>query len=127
MGDLGFYDEEGKLYYKERIKELIKVSNYWFGPGEVENVIEEIPCVAEAAVWGTYNQQTGDDRVNCAVVLTTGPKLEVITREDIANHVANRLQVQKHITGSIVFLDQIPHNPQGKKLRRKLKETYKDV
>ena len=43
MGDLGYHDEQGKLFYKERIKELIKVSNYWFGPGEVENV------------WGTYD------------------------------------------------------------------------
>ena len=124
MGDLGYYDEEGKLYYKERIKELIKVSNYWFGPGEVEDVLEDIPCVTEAAVWGTYDKHSGDDLVNAAVVLTTGPKLEVITREDIVNHVANNLQVQKHITGSILFLDSIPHNPQGKKLRRELKAKY---
>jgi len=124
MGDLGYYDEEGKLFYKERIKELIKVSNYWFGPGEVENVLEEISCVAEAAVWGTYNKHTGDDLVNAAIVLTTGPKLEVITREDIVHHVENNLQVQKHITGSILFLDSIPHNPQGKKLRRELKAKY---
>lgn len=124
MGDLGYYDEEGKLFYKERIKELIKVSNYWFGPGEVENVLEEIPCVAEAAVWGSYNKHSGDDLVNAAIVLTTGPKLEVITREDIVHHVANNLQIQKHITGNIIFLDSIPHNPQGKKLRRELKTKY---
>ena len=124
MGDLGYYDEEGKLYYQERIKELIKVSNYWFGPGEVENVLEEISCVAEAAVWGTYDNNSGDDLVNAAIVLTTGPKLEVITREDITNHIANNLQIQKHITGNIIFLDSIPHNPQGKKLRRELKAKY---
>eukprot|EP00092_Neocalanus_flemingeri_P001915 GFUD01002045.1.p1 GENE.GFUD01002045.1~~GFUD01002045.1.p1 ORF type:complete len:240 (+),score=74.53 GFUD01002045.1:99-722(+) len=124
MGDLGYYDEEGKLYYKERIKELIKVSNYWFGPGEVENVLEEISCVTEAAVWGTYDNKSGDDLVNAAIVLSTGSKLEVITREDIINHVANNLQSQKHITGNIIFLDRIPHNPQGKKLRRELKTKY---
>ena len=25
MGDLGYYDQEGKLYFKDRIKEVIKV------------------------------------------------------------------------------------------------------
>ena len=28
MGDLGYYDEEGRLYFKDRIKEVIKVSGF---------------------------------------------------------------------------------------------------
>ena len=26
MGDLGYYDQEGRLYFKDRIKEVIKAS-----------------------------------------------------------------------------------------------------
>ena len=29
MGDLGYYDEQGRLYFKDRIKEVIKVSGLW--------------------------------------------------------------------------------------------------
>ena len=51
MGDLGYYDNQGKLYFKDRIKEVIKCQNKWFGPSEVEETIECIPGVVEACVW----------------------------------------------------------------------------
>ena len=30
-------------FSRDRIKELLKVDNHWFGPGEVEDTIDEIP------------------------------------------------------------------------------------
>ena len=51
MGDFGFYDQEGKLHFKERIKEVIRVNSRWFGPSEVEDTIENINGVLEACVW----------------------------------------------------------------------------
>ena len=70
----------------------IQVSNYWFGPGEVEAALEELDGVVEAAVWGEYDTETGDDRVSVAVVVRPGePKL---TEQQIVEHVANHLQVQ---------------------------------
>merc|ERR1712179_378024 len=52
MGDLGFYDENGVLFFKERMKELLKLgANFWVGPGEIENVAEEFEDILECVVW----------------------------------------------------------------------------
>ena len=59
-----------------------------------------------------------DDIVHAAV--TVNVKNDDITKETILFHVSNNLPSHKHITGNIYFLDSIPHNPQGKKLRRTL-------
>lgn len=116
MGDLGYYDSQGKLYFKDRIKEVIKCQNKWFGPSEVEESIESIPGVVEACIWSTYDVLKCDDIVHAAVTVNKAD----ITKETIITHVSNNLPSHKHITGQIFFLDSIPHNPQGKKMRRVL-------
>jgi len=121
LGDLGYFDDEGRLYYQDRIKELIKVNNYWFGPMEIENVVEEMDGVVEVAVWGKFDKEQGDDIVDVGVV-TTGTK--EITSQHVINFVATKLPKHKQISGNVHFLDQIPHNPQGKKLRKNLKEKF---
>ena len=40
-----------------------------------------------------------------------------LIKDDIVSHVADQLDAHKHITGEILVVNQIPHNPQGKKLR----------
>ncbi|CAD6230890.1 GSCOCG00006870001-RA-CDS, partial [Cotesia congregata] len=49
-GDLGYYDEDGDFFIVERIKELIKYRLHHVAPAAIENVIQELPGVAEVAV-----------------------------------------------------------------------------
>ena len=116
----------------------------FFSPLEVEEVLEAMPEVGEAAVWGSTDSRGGNDLVNVALVVKMGNKL---TREEVVAKVAGTLHPRKQITGKVrstkskatalilklenkftdhqvVFLDRIPHNPQGKKLRQQLKEKY---
>jgi len=123
MGDIGYYDEDGKLYFKDRIKEVMRVTAKWFGPSEVEEAIELIDGVLEACVWSTFDKNIADDILHAAVVVKAGAK---VTREMIIDYIRNNLPDHKHITGEIFFLDAIPHNPQGKKLRRILKKQHTD-
>ena len=76
-----------------------------------------------------------DDIIHAAVVLTKVshclapilytvlgcPQGASVTREVVLEHVRNNLAAHMNITGDIIFLDAIPHNPIGKKLRRTLK------
>ena len=50
-GDLVHYDTQGNLYFKDRLKEMMKVRSSWVGPGEIESCIEQKPEVLESCVW----------------------------------------------------------------------------
>ena len=59
-GDVGFLDASGDLFLVDRLKELVIVSGFNVYPVEVEDVIREVPGVAEAAVIGVDDPQTGE-------------------------------------------------------------------
>ena len=132
-GDLVHYDTQGNLYFKDRLKEMMKVRSSWVGPGEIESCIEQKPEVLESCVWvsnkhlslpyitykyislqSTYSKDLCDDIIHAAVVIKSSFEL---IKDDIVSHVAEHLEDHKRITGEIFFVNQIPHNPQGKKLR----------
>ena len=50
-GDLGYYDSQGRLYFRDRVKEMMKVRATWVGPAELENCIQQMAGVAGSSVW----------------------------------------------------------------------------
>ena len=72
-GDLGSMDEEGFVYFKQRLKRMIITSGYNVYPSQVENVIDAHPDVLMSCVIGVpdpYKMQ----RVKAFVVLRPGVK-----------------------------------------------------
>ena len=124
IGDVGHYDEEGNLFYDYRLRDLLKVDNYWFGPGEVESVLESSDDVEEAIVWGEYDPGSGNDQVHVALVFTV---TKVWSEQSVRDFVAERLPITRRITGRIHVLKELPHSPQGKKLRRELKDQLQSL
>ena len=59
-GDVGFLDASGDLFLVDRLKELVIVSGFNVYPIEVEEVIREVPSVADAAVIGVEDPMTGE-------------------------------------------------------------------
>lgn len=51
-GDMGMMDEDGVIYYRQRIKRMIISSGYNVYPAHVEQVIEEHPAVMKCTVIG---------------------------------------------------------------------------
>ncbi|KAJ8971161.1 hypothetical protein NQ314_000848 [Rhamnusium bicolor] len=51
-GDMAMYDEDGWIYLKGRIEDLIKIENYLFCPIELEDVILAHPYVKDVVVIG---------------------------------------------------------------------------
>ncbi|XP_034941447.1 4-coumarate--CoA ligase 1-like [Chelonus insularis] len=114
-GDLGLIDDQGFLYIKGRLKELIKVQGYQVAPAELEDVILGHEKVADVAVIGVPHERYGE--IPKAFIV---PKPNMrIDEQELKEFVAKRVAKYKHL-GHITITDTIPKSPAGKILRREL-------
>lgn len=51
-GDIGCMDEDGYVYYKQRLKRMIVTSGYNVYPSQIEEVLEQHPAVVDSSVIG---------------------------------------------------------------------------
>lgn len=116
-GDLAAIDDEGYVYIRDRVKELIKVSGFQVAPAELEAELLSHPAVADCAVIGKPDEQAGEVPV-AFVVLQKGAEADAAA---IAGHLAGRLASYKQLRG-VHFVDVIPKSPSGKILRRLLRD-----
>jgi long-chain acyl-CoA synthetase len=120
-GDLGRLDADGYLFIVDRIKDLIIHGGYNIYPREVEEVLYEIPGVAQACVVGTPDEKYGQQ---VAAVITRAPgselnaaEVERYSRENLASYKIPRI---------IDFVDELPKGPSGKILKREIVKLYSD-
>ena len=85
-GDVG-YLLDGELFLVDRARELIIVNGFNVYPAEVEDVIEEVPGVAEVAVIGVSHEQTGEAVVAYvrALQLSQDAPADVVPPEKLSN------------------------------------------
>ncbi|MDP2876130.1 MAG: AMP-binding protein [Holophaga sp.] len=113
-GDVGRFDAEGYLEITDRKKDMIIVSGFNVFPNEVEACIALHPDVADVAVVGVPNEDTGE-AVQAYVV-----SHKALSVEDIRAH-CRRLLVNYKVPTHFSFLTEIPKNAVGKALRRELR------
>jgi long-chain acyl-CoA synthetase len=113
--DVGFLDHEGDLHLVDRSSDLVIVNGFNVYPREVETVLAELPAVAEAAVVGVPDENTGE-AVKAVLVRAAGAQL---TEEEVLAHCTERLARFK-VPSVIEFTDALPRTPTGKVARRQL-------
>jgi acyl-CoA synthetase (AMP-forming)/AMP-acid ligase II len=114
-GDVALIDDEGHLFIVDRLKELIKVNAYQVAPAQLEALLLSHPAVADAAVIGIPNEESGEV-----------PKAFVVQRTEIGAdelmaYVAAKVAPYARIR-CVEFIDAIPKSAAGKILRRALRE-----
>jgi O-succinylbenzoic acid--CoA ligase len=115
-GDLGQIDEEGFLYVKDRIDDLIVSGGENVVPAEVEEVLLRHPEVADAAVVGREDPEW-QQAVTAVVVLENGSE---VTPDDLRRHCAESLAGFK-VPKRVELASALPRTPSGKLLRRALR------
>ncbi len=121
-GDLAHYNENGILFYDGRLKEIIKFQNMHIHPSEIEGILLRHPGVHAAGVFGRPHPE---DQEHVAAVVVRKPGSSV-TEEELQKLVKDGMEYSKWLRGGVFFAEELPRNPQGKMLRRRLIEFVKD-
>ncbi|CAI8790051.1 fatty-acyl-CoA synthase [Pseudomonas jessenii] len=118
-GDLATIDERGYVFIVDRKKEMIISGGFNIYPTEVEQVLYSLPQVFEAAVVGVPDEQWGE-AIKAVVVLKPGASLdEAQVIEYCGQHLAGFKKPR-----SVDFIDELPKNPNGKIVRRLVRDGY---
>jgi len=122
VGDVAVRDADGYYFIVDRVKDMIIRGGVNIYPAEVEEVLNSMPGVSDAAVVGRPDPEFGE-AVAAFVVLDQGAR---VTEEGIRNYCEERMENHK-IPATIVFLEEIPRTPTGKILKRDLREMLKET
>lgn len=106
-------DAAGRVHYLGRFDELVKVSGQWGSPTAVHSCLLKHPAIRDCLVTAQLNEY-GLIRTVAFVVTD-----EVITEEVVREHVRRALSGPM-APNLIVFVDELPRNPNGKVDRRAL-------
>src|SRR3954466_10928358 len=114
-GDVGHFDEAGRLFVDGRDDDMIVSGGENVFPQEVEELLDRHEAIREVAVVGVDDDSWGK-RLAAHVVLHDGATLsEDEVRAFVKEHLA-RFKVPR----DVVFHDELPRNPTGKILKREL-------
>ncbi|MFG2865648.1 type I polyketide synthase [Streptomyces sioyaensis] len=113
-GDLGRRDDAGYLTLTGRVKELIIRGGENIHPGEVEEVLQQIPGIAEAAVAGTPHEVLGEVPVG---YLVPGP--DGIDPDLVLTTCREQLSAYK-VPDALYEIAAVPRTPAGKIARQEL-------
>ena len=119
-GDLGKMDEEGFIYFRQRIKRMIVTSGYNVYPSQLENIIEGHPAVQRSCVIG-IKDSLKMQKVKAFIVLRDGftatPEMEEEIRAYCKKHIAKYA-----LPAQYEFRDSLPTTLVGKVAYTKLEE-----
>jgi fatty-acyl-CoA synthase len=118
-GDLGLVGDDGRLRFRGRLKELIKMGGANVAPLEVEAILLTHPAVKQAYVVGVSDRERGEVGI-AAVELHDGA---AATAEALTAFCRERLASYK-VPARIVFrtADEIPRTATGKVQKPRLRE-----
>jgi fatty-acyl-CoA synthase len=114
-GDVGHFDDKGRLYIDGRDDDMIVSGGENVFPGEIEELLAGHEAIAEVAAVGVDDAKFGQ-RLKAFVVVRDG---EQLTEDDVKRYVRDNLANYK-TPREVVFVDELPRNSTGKVLKREL-------
>ena len=117
IGDVGYVDQEGRLFVEGRDDDMIVSGGENVFPIEIENLLADHDAIYEVAVIGVPDEEFGQ-RLKAFVVLKPDASLS----EDEAKAYVKQHLARYKVPREVRFMEEIPRNQTGKVLKRVLKE-----
>ena len=122
-GDMGSMDEDGFIYFKQRIKRMIVSSGYNIYPQYIENIIDSHPDVLMSCVIGIEHDYKGQV-AKAYIVLKKGVEASQEEKDKIRKYCEKKL-VRYSWPYEYEFRDELPKTLVGKVAYTKLEEDSK--
>lgn len=117
-GDMGYMDEDGFIFFKQRIKRVVKVSGVAVFPSEIENLVETVPGVKECCAI-----QIPDSKLISAIkVFVVAKYFDEEGMKRLILDYARKYLIRWAVPKEIEFVKELPHTQLGKVDFRKLQE-----
>lgn len=120
-GDIGYLDDDNRLFITDRKKDMIIMSGWKIYPTEVEEELLKYPAVSEIAVFSLDHEHRGEIPV-AAVIWEDG----IDDTEGLLEYARANLARYK-IPREIFTTDTLPRVNGWKLLRKDLKEKYSNI
>ena len=118
-GDIAIIDEDGFVSIVDRAKDVVIRGGENVGSAEVEAAVAKHPAVHECAVFGVPHERLGEE-VAVAVYPIEGQSIDVDELTAFAEESLAAFKVPTHV---FVHDKPLPKNPNGKVLKRVLREN----
>jgi acetyl-CoA synthetase len=120
-GDGARVDQDGDFWLMGRVDDVMNVSAHRISTIEVESALVDHPKVAEAAVCGRSDSQTGQ-AVVAYVTLKGGGEGSVTMIRELREHVGRKIG-KFAAPANVVFTPDLPKTRSGKIMRRLLRDV----
>jgi fatty-acyl-CoA synthase len=114
-GDVGYFDENGRLFVSGRDDEMVISGGENVFPRELEDALIEHPAISDVVVTGVDDPAFGQ-ALAAYVVVKEGSSLN---EEDVVAYAKERV-ARFAVPRRTMFLDELPRNPTGKVMKREL-------
>ena len=115
-GDVGYLDERGFLFLKDRLKDVIISGGFNVYPSDVEAALVAHPAIHECVVFGRPDEKWGE-AVQVAVELRDGADTSAEDIIAFAKQQVGSVQAPKQVH----FVDSLPRSAVGKVQRREVR------
>ena len=120
-GDLGYMDNDGFVYFRQRIKRMIVTSGYNVYPSQLENIIDGHEKVLLSCVIGIPDAYRGQ-KVKAYVVPMPGIAPSDALKQELLSYCAQHI-AKYALPREMEFRTELPKTPVGKVAYRVLEEA----
>ena len=121
-GDVGYLDERGFLFLKDRLKDVIISGGFNVYPSDVEAALVAHPAIHECVVFGRPDEKWGE-AVQVAIELREGADASAEDIISFAKQQVGSVQAPKQVH----FVDSLPRSAVGKVQRREVRAMTERV